>query len=239
VITIKLALAIIAFILSGGQIVFQTFQHHHAVTPRHGLVKFMIFIISSLSLIYLAKDIYKDFEDEKIATVVTASIDPQVELDYWHTIYRNPTPESYCSYLEKYPQGQFIAIAKKGIPNGDCLQVKQQAETESKAALEAELKAKLDSEAKALAEKNALLEKAAKDNAARIAALEQAKSATEPKAPPELNNAEAQLEAELKAWFESDANPPLETELPSIEQVTIQTDEEINDAKTAEDTPLF
>jgi hypothetical protein len=238
VITIKLALAIIAFILSGGQIVFQTFQHHHAVTPRHGLVKFMIFIISSLSLIYLAKDIYKDFNSEQVVIASTTPEKNQVEISYWHEIERNSAPEGYCAYLEKYPQGQFVAIAKYRLP-GNCLQVKQQAEVELTAKLEADLKAKLDSEAKALAEKNALLEKAAKDNAARIAALEQAKSATEPKTPPELNNAEAQLEAELKAWFESDANPPLETELPSIEQVTIQTDDEINDAKTAEDTPLF
>lgn len=233
-ITIKLAIAIIAFLLSGGQIVFQSFQHHHAVTPRHGFIKFLVFMLSSLSLVYLAKDIYADFEDKEPVSIVTNS-EKQAELDYWHDIYRHPTPEGYCAYLEKYPNGQFVDIAKP--KNGDCLQLKREAEQELKKKAEAEaaaLKEKLETETKALAEKNALLEKEAKDNAARIAALEQAKTAEELKAESEFN-AEARLEAELKAKFELDSNAPPDTQLPPAElkvptDIEIKTKSEVNES---------
>lgn len=208
-IPLKLLIAIIAFVLSSGQIVFQTFQHHHAVNPKHGGIKFVVFLVSSLSLIYLAKDIYADFEQEKIATTATKSIASQAELDYWHDVYRNPSPEGYCDYLEKFPTGQFIDIAKNGIPNHDCLEVKRQAEAEIKKKAEveaAELKAKVENETKALAEKNAQLEKEAKDNAARIAALEQAKT-----------EAEMRIEAELKAKSEFDNSVQSQTQVPDSE----------------------
>lgn len=215
-ITIKLVIAIIAFVLSSGQIVFQTFQHHHAINPRRGFIKFMVFIISSVSLLYLGKDIYADFEQEKIAT--PTPVTSQVEIDYWNAIYRNPTSEGYCDYLEKYPQGQFVNIAKNRLP-GDCAQVKREAETEAKKKMEIEaaaLKAKIENETKALAEKNAQLEKEAKDNAARIAALEQAKTAAESIPQTELA-AEMKIEAELKAKFESDTGKAQETQLPVLE----------------------
>lgn len=217
-ITIKLAIAVIAFLLSSGQIVFQTFQHHHAVNPRHGFIKFLVFILSSLSLIYLAKDIYEDFEGEKPAAVVTNSAEIQAERNYWHNVYDNPSPEGYCAYLEKFPNGEFTGIAKSKI-DGDCTQVKQQAEMETRKKVEMEaaaLKEKLENETKALAEKNAVLEKEAKENAARIAALEQAKPAAAPI--PQLDSAsDMQLEAELKAKFESDTTIAPQSPVPTAE----------------------
>lgn len=216
-ITIKLVIAIIAFVLSSGQIVFQTFQHHHAINPRRGFIKFMVFILSSLSLVYLAKDIYADFEQEK-NPATTTPVTSQLEIDYWNNVYRNPTSEGYCDYLEKYPQGQFVNIAKNRIP-ADCGQIKRQAEAEAKKKTEIEaaaLKAKLESETKALAEKNAQLEKEAKDNAARIAALEQAKNAAE-SIPQSEPTTQMKIEAELKAKFESDSSTAQETQIPASE----------------------
>lgn len=236
-ITIKLAIAIIAFILSSGQIVFQTFQHHHAVNPKHGFIKFLVFILSSVSLIYLAKDIYADFEPEKTAITQTSTATSQAELDYWHRVDRNASAESYCDYLEKYPHGQFIDVAKHRIP-GDCWQVKREAEAELKKKAEAEalaLKEKLDADTKALKEKNARLEQEAKDNAARISALEQAKTEAELKSQSEAT-AETQLEAELKAKFESDKPLP-EIQLPA-EAVKPAFESEIK-PQTESDEPLF
>lgn len=218
-ITLKLAIAIIAFVLSGGQIVFQTFQHHHAVNPKHGGVKFLIFLISSLSLIYLAKDIYADFENDKIAATAPKIVTSQTEIDYWHNVYRNPSPEGYCEYLEKFPNGQFIDIAKNGIPNRDCFAVKRQTEAESRKKAEADavaLKEKIENETKALAEKNAQLEKEAKENSARIAALEQAKTEVELKAQSQFAT-DMKMEAELKAMFESDNSATPQTPAPASE----------------------
>jgi hypothetical protein len=205
VITIKLTIAIIAFILSSGQIVFQTFQHHQTVNPKHGFIKTLVFILSSLSLVYLAKDIYEDFEDQKNTSVTTASMSNPAELDYWHSVYQSPSPEGYCAYLDKYPQGQFVDIAKRGIP-GDCLQVKRDAEAEIKKKADAQalaLKEKLDNETRLLAEKNAQLEREAKESLARIEVLEQTKTESELKKQAELK-AEAKLEEELEAKFKSD-----------------------------------
>lgn len=238
-ITIKLAIAIIAFVLSGGQIVFQTFQHHHTINSRHGFIKFLVFILSSLSLVYLAKDIYADFDDKKNIAVAAAPVTSQAELDYWHEVYKNPSPESYCAYLEKYPQGQFVAIAKNGLP-GSCLQVKQQAEDELKAKQVAEaaaLKEKLETDTKALAARNAQLEKEAKDNTARIEALEAAKTEAELKAQSELN-LEAQMEARLKARSESDSNVLPETELPAEDSKAKLNNTQIK-AKTELDEQIF
>ena len=175
-------IAIIAFVLSSGQIVLQSFQHHHAVNPKHGFVKFAVFLFSCLSLIYLAKDIYADFEQKATPQVLPNTLPTQAELDYWHQIYNNPSPERYCDYLDKFPMGQFIEIAKNGVPNRDCIQLKQQIAEELRKKNEAEalaLKEKLEQETKALAEKNAQLEKEAQENAARIAALEQATTIAE------------------------------------------------------------
>lgn len=214
-ITIKLAIAIIAFLLSSGQIVFQTFRHHHVINPRRGFIKFMVFIVSSLSLVYLAKDIYADFDNEKPAAIATNSVEIQAEIDYWHNVDKSAAPEGYCDYLEKYPDGQFVGIAKHRV-YGDCEQVKLQAQAELKATLEAELKAKLDNETKALAEKNVQLEKEVKDNAAKLADLTQAKTPVESNPQPE-SAAQMQLEAELKATFESETSAPPATQVPASE----------------------
>jgi hypothetical protein len=181
VITIKLALAVVAFVLSSGQIVFQSFQHHHALNPKHGAVKLAVFLFSLLSLIYLGKDIYADFEQKKIpAPVITVA--SQVELDYWHQIYSHPSPEHYCDYLEKFPIGQFVDIARNGVPNHDCLSVKRQLAEETRKKAEAEaiaLQEKFEHATQTLIEKNARLEQEARENAARIAVLEHTEKTVE------------------------------------------------------------
>jgi hypothetical protein len=196
-------IAIIAFVLSSGQIVLQTFQHHHAINPKHGFIKFLVFMVSSLSLTYLAKDIYTDFEEKN--PVIKPSLTSQAELDYWHSIYSSPSPEGYCDYLEKYPNGevQFVTIAKNATQGGNCLEIRRQAEAEVKAKMTAELKAKLAQEAQVLAEKNAQLEKEAKVNAARISALEQAKTEAELNAQA-ASALETQIKTELNTKFHFD-----------------------------------
>lgn len=238
-ITIKLTLAIIAFVLSSGQIVFETFQHHQTVNPKHSLIKTLVFILSSISLVYLAKDIYQDFDSEKNTSVSTASMTNPAELDYWHSVYDNPSPESYCAYLDKYPQGQFVSIAKHGIP-GDCLQVKRDAEAEVKKKAEAEalaLKEKLDNETKLLAEKNAQLEKEAQENASRIEALEQAKTEADLKTQAQLNM-EAKLKADLELKLKSETMlPSLDKTFP-VEPEKSQSDSEIKPQSELNE-PLF
>jgi hypothetical protein len=215
-ITLKLAIAILAFILSSGQIVFQTFQHHHAVNPKHGAIKFVVFLLSSLSLLYLAKDIYSDFDTEKKPPATITATGSPAELDYWRGIDREASPEGYCDYLEKYPQGQFEAIARHRA--GDCLEVKRQAAAEAQKKSQSEiqaLKEKFDNEAKTLAEKNAALEQEAKENAARIVALEQAKAEAE------------RLKVEMKSNPEPEFSPQTEQTPPKINsEITTQLENE-------------
>lgn len=206
-ITVKLIAAILTFIVSGGHVVFATFRHHETVNPQHGAFKFIMLVISLLSLVYLIKDMSDDVD----VTLASENPPPQItsvaEINYWHEIARNPSPENYCAYIDKYPQGQFVDIARHRLPV-DCLQLAQQAEEEltaaqkaqTRALVEAELadkvkaltdtKLKLEREAKAVAE---LKEKMVAETEA-AAALKQ-KMAAEAKT---LAEAKLQLAAEAK-----------------------------------------
>jgi hypothetical protein len=195
-----------------------------------------------LSLIYLAKDIYADFDHEKNRSAASVPVLNQAELDYWHQVYKKPTPEGYCDYLEKFPNGQiqFVTIAKNAT-GGDCLQVKRQAEAELKAkeVAEVELKAKLENEVQMAAAEKTRLETQTQANAElknRIEALETAKTAAELKTQAE-READAQLEAELKAKFETESNPSPETGLQSEDEKN-QTDTAIK-VQTEANEALF
>jgi len=51
-------------------------------------------------------------------TPATSSVDPTViELSYWETIKNSTSADDFRSYLEKYPDGQFAALAKNRIKN--------------------------------------------------------------------------------------------------------------------------
>ncbi len=164
-VTVKLAVAIITFIISGGHVVLHTFRHHESVNPQHGLLKFIMVVISVLSLVYLIKDMSDDFATTAAMNESTAEFTANAEIVYWHDIDRNPSPENYCAYIEKYPQGQFVEIARHRLP-ADCAQLARQAAEEARvkqqaqaqAALEAKLTAKVESEAQALREAKRKLE---------------------------------------------------------------------------------
>ncbi len=48
----------------------------------------------------------------------TTSLDPAaIELSYWETIKNSSSADDFKSYLEKYPDGQFAALAKNKITN--------------------------------------------------------------------------------------------------------------------------
>ena len=54
-----------------------------------------------------------------VKTPAPPKIDPSVfELEYWNAIKDSSDPEEYREYLEKYPQGQFAAIAKRRAAGG-------------------------------------------------------------------------------------------------------------------------
>lgn len=183
-VTVKLIAAIITFIISGGHIVFQTFKHHESVNPQHGLLKFIMFVLSVLSLVYLIKDMSDDFDTSGITYEPPAIPEAShAEIDYWHTIDSNPTPEDYCAYIEKYPQGQFVEIARHRLPT-DCSHLAQQAEAELKAEQKAQTQALVEAE---LAEKIAHETQALAQEKLRIAA-------------------QAQAAAELKARIEAEAH---------------------------------
>jgi len=46
---------------------------------------------------------------------ISSDHDTKIEIEYWHSIDNNPNPDLYQQYIDKYPQGQFIEIAKKRL----------------------------------------------------------------------------------------------------------------------------
>ncbi len=208
-VTVKLFVAIITFIISGGHIVFQTFRHHESVNPQHGFLKFVMLSLSVLSLIYLAKDMSDDFDTQaQSAEIHAAEMAANHEISYWHEIDRQPTSENYCAYLEKYPQGRFVEIARHRIP-ADCLELARQAKAEqqakTEALIEAKLLAKVEMENQALAEAKQKFEQEAQALAQARADFEaRAKVATELKEKVAVQALALQEEkVRLKARFDS------------------------------------
>ncbi len=204
-ITVKLIAAILTFIVSGGHVVFATFRHHETVNPQHGVLKFIMLLISLLSLVYLIKDMSDDV-DATLTSKPPQQMTSVAEINYWHEIARNPSPENYCAYIEKYPQGQFVDIARHRLPM-DCLQLAQQAEQQLTAAQQAQtralVEAELANEVNALNETKLQLEREAK----AVAQLKEQMSA-ETQAAAELKQkvaTEAQALAEAKRQLVAEA----------------------------------
>jgi hypothetical protein len=192
VITVKLIAAILTFIVSGGHVVFATFRHHETVNPQHGAFKFIMLVISLLSLVYLVKDMSDDVDVTLVSENSSQQITATAEINYWHEIDHNPSPENYCAYIEKYPLGQFVDIARHRLPV-DCLQLAQQAQEAQTAAQQAQTRALV--EAQLAVEVNALTDTKRK--------LErEAKAVAELK---EKMAAEAQAAAELKQKMAAEA----------------------------------
>lgn len=205
-ITVKLIAAILTFIVSGGHVVFATFRHHETVNPQHGAFKFIMLVISLLSLVYLIKDMSDDVDVTLASENPSQQITSIAEINYWHEIDHNPSPENYCAYIEKYPQGQFVDIARHRLPV-DCFQLAQQAEEELTAAQKAQtralVEAELASEVNALTETKLKLEREAK----AVAELKE-KMAAETQAAVELKQkmaAEAKALAEAKLQLAAEA----------------------------------
>jgi hypothetical protein len=66
---------------------------------------------------YKAEDLVIAVGSATTASVpATTSVDPTaIELSYWETIKNSPSADDFKAYLEKYPDGQFAALAKNKI----------------------------------------------------------------------------------------------------------------------------
>lgn len=105
--TVSVIIKLFAFALSGG-ILYRGFVPGNHALPATKIAG----VITSLLTIFAFMVDVEDFTQNNPWD--------KTEQLFWESIERQPNKDLYCTYLEKYPEGQFSGIAKVRLENASC-----------------------------------------------------------------------------------------------------------------------
>jgi hypothetical protein len=95
-------LKLLGSIVSGG-LLFQAFVSSHHSKPVTKIAGVVVSLITLLMFVVDLKDIFPDDEADKTEQI------------YWESVEKHPNAASYRAYLNQYPDGKFVTLARTQI----------------------------------------------------------------------------------------------------------------------------